>query len=719
MRSVLKSIMISMGVMLGESATAQNPIMTQQAGGRLPSLHVEGNQLKDTHGNTVVLHGVMDTPNMYFNGWRWGSPWDGTGTGYNSNSVSKCLNYFEKLFTGLETAKCNIFRLHLDPAWTNDPSDSYVYPGSEGQGDDAVEEADIKKFNPTRLRTFMTSLYWPLMQKAMNHGMFVVVRPPGVCPPTIKVGDYYQQYLLTVWDIVSSNTNIKKYAGQISIELANEPVAVKNANGQDDPKALHDFFQPIVDKIRSNGFTGIILAPGSSWQANYTGYASYPIEGYNIAYAVHDYPGWYGASDSSHDPAAYIAQFKAQVPVVETSPIIITEVDWSPEDPNGEGHYDEHGNWVLPNLGTWGTGSTSKWGQAFKALLDHYENISMTLTHPHEFIDIDRLLADGTVTAAFNGNPEACGQACMDWYADYYNVDYPQADYIVYGEDLLKVEKLEAANEEIEVKVGNATSPQLIATYHYGHTGNISSQAVYDVNSDAINIEDGQIMGLKEGITSVNATYTDPLGNSKSTSFSVRSTFFPFSAQNISTDLFAQGKYYEKTHTFAPGQWGQMGWVYQNGADMSGYKYLVIKLKTTSSSSHLNLFTEGSIWTPCCSTPDFGSKTLIVLNLQTAKYTSDGDKKGQPLDTKNIRIVSFWGNGNQNIMVNDMYLTNNSDYSREETTGVAIVESENQQVVDVWTMTGQPVRKAVNIEQATQGLAPGFYIVGKKKVLVK
>ena len=226
-------------------------------------------------------------------------------------------------------------------------------------------------------------------------------------------------------------------------------------------------------------------------------------------------------------------------------------------------------------------------------------------------------------------------------------------------------------------------------------------------------------MGLKEGITSVNATYTDPLGNSKSTSFSVRSTFFPFSAQNISTDLFAQGKYYEKTHTFVPGQWGQMGWVYQNGADMSGYKYLVIKLKTTSSSSHLNLFTEGSIWTPCCSTPDFGSKTLIVLNLQTAKYTSDGDKKGQPLDTKNIRIVSFWGNGNQNIMVNDMYLTNNSDYSREETTGVAIVESENQQVVDVWTMTGQPVRKAVNIEQATQGLAPGFYIVGKKKVLVK
>ena len=135
--------------------------MSAQGVKPLPTLHVDGKWFVDEHGNHVVLHGVMDTPNMYFNGWRWGSPWDGTGTGYNSNSVSKCLNYFEKLFTGLETAKCNIFRLHLDPAWTNDPSDSYVYPGSEGQGDDAVEEADIKKFNPTRLRTFMTSLYWP------------------------------------------------------------------------------------------------------------------------------------------------------------------------------------------------------------------------------------------------------------------------------------------------------------------------------------------------------------------------------------------------------------------------------------------------------------------------------------------------------------------------------------------------------------------------------
>ncbi|MBO7121564.1 MAG: cellulase family glycosylhydrolase, partial [Bacilli bacterium] len=75
---------------------------------------------------------------------------------------------------------------------------------------------------------------------------------------------------------------------------------------------MHDFFQPIVDKIRENGFTGIIWAPGTGWQANYTSYASYPIEGPDIGYAVHDYTGWYGCSDSHCNPQDKINQFHAQ-----------------------------------------------------------------------------------------------------------------------------------------------------------------------------------------------------------------------------------------------------------------------------------------------------------------------------------------------------------------------------------------------------------------------
>ena len=113
--------------------------------------------------------------------------------------------------------------------------------------------------------------------------------------------------------------------------------------------------------------------------------------------------------------------------MVDTAPIIITEVDWSPEKP-GEGHYNEHGDWVPDNYGTWSTGSTSKWGKAFKANLDHWGNISMTLSGTGCLLDIDKLLATGEVVPAFDGVEEACGKACMDWYADYYLVDWPHAD---------------------------------------------------------------------------------------------------------------------------------------------------------------------------------------------------------------------------------------------------------------------------------------------------
>ena len=45
--------------------------MAGLAADNLPALRVQGKNLVDANGKTVVLHGVMDTPNRYFNGWRW------------------------------------------------------------------------------------------------------------------------------------------------------------------------------------------------------------------------------------------------------------------------------------------------------------------------------------------------------------------------------------------------------------------------------------------------------------------------------------------------------------------------------------------------------------------------------------------------------------------------------------------------------------------------
>lgn len=380
-----------------------------------PPLHVSGNQLVNEQGKAVTLHGVMDTPNRYFNGWRW-QEWK---AGYNDEDVQPCLDYFEQLFTAIsdhsQGAYCTVFRLHLDPCWTNDPNKTLV--GESG-------EHNISQFSTQRLVRYWKSLYSKLMEKALAHGLYVILRPPGVCPKDIKVGDAYQSYLKTVWGTVTQANVLKDNSGYVSIELANEPVHVYAADGSSSKSALRDFFQPVVDVIRDNGFNGVIWVPGTGYQSQYADYAQYPINDVNFGYAVHVYPGWYGASDKSYNHNAFISQFHVQVPVVDTNPIMVTEIDWSPENPEGEGKYNEWGEWVKPNYGTWGTASTSKWGNAWKAVHDHYGNIGMTLTSTDDLIDIDEYLKSGKVRPNFSvaGDlyQECCAYTCFQWYKEFY-----------------------------------------------------------------------------------------------------------------------------------------------------------------------------------------------------------------------------------------------------------------------------------------------------------
>jgi len=704
-------------VLLFCAAAVMSGMLWAQGVTPLPTLKVDGKWLVDQHGNHVVLHGVMDTPNMYFNGWRWGSPWDGTNTGYNTTGASKCKTYFEKLFAGMQESKCDVFRLHLDPAWTNDPSDSYTYAGAADQPSEATSEADIKKFNPTRLKNFMKTLYFPLAQKAMNHGMYVVMRPPGVCPPNLKVGDYYQQYLITVWDIVTQNDSVRKYAGQISIELANEPVNVKNKNNQSDDKALRDYFQPIVEKIRANGFTGIIWVPGSGWQSNYQSYGKYPVTGYNIGYAVHDYDGWYGCADSNLNDGNIeqsvknkINRFKTDVPVVETNPIIITEVDWSPKN-EGEGHYNEHGEWVVPNYGTWATGRTSYWGRCFKGVLDYYKNISMTLSGTACLFDIDVLLNNKRVVPAFGGLEEACGKACMDWYADYYQVDWAHADSEPGSETYETAVSLATKSNDVVVKIGATVAPEFTATFQDEHTDNVTPKVVLTSNDpNVITVNGPTLTAVGYGVAEVTASYTDLRGNEVTTVLNVKSDYFPLSAQYVNASLSGEGKYNESTHAMRPASNGQIGWEYPNGADFSAFKYLVVKLKQKQGcNAHVNIYTVNDLSGNCFSSEKFGTNTQLVINLQDALYTS-GAKQGQKLNTKDVHIVSFWGNGSGILWLDQIYLTNNDDYSPQDAAAIQDLKSTMTNDGHMYDLQGRTVNGK---------LVKGLYIMNGKKIFIK
>lgn len=132
--------------------------MAGLAADNLPALRVQGKNLVDANGKTVVLHGVMDTPNRYFNGWRW-QQWKAD---YSEADIKPCLEYFSKQFSAITDKKqgayCTVFRLHMDPCWTNDPSKK------------AENEADISAFNMARYRLYLQKLYIPLIKDAIAHG---------------------------------------------------------------------------------------------------------------------------------------------------------------------------------------------------------------------------------------------------------------------------------------------------------------------------------------------------------------------------------------------------------------------------------------------------------------------------------------------------------------------------------------------------------------------
>jgi hypothetical protein len=295
----------------------------------LPVLTVVGRYLKNNKGEIVNLHGFAQTYSPYFNQNAW-----------NNYDVSGCLSYNKRLIDQMQSAgwKFNFIRMHLDPYWSDDTSkESVRYEGHE-------------RFSSARFQKYLDELFIPMAKYAISKGLYIVMRPPGVAPEKIAVGDDYQKFLLTVWNIVSKHPDIKNNM-DIMFELANEPIHILGPDGTYAGTGsghfmnLKSYFQTITDKVRANGAKNIIWVPGLSYQSSYSGYATYPIEGENIGYAVHVYPGWYGSDAQS--PSAELGGvmgggydgfqrgWDAQVmPVANFAPIMITEMDWAPEKYN-------------------------------------------------------------------------------------------------------------------------------------------------------------------------------------------------------------------------------------------------------------------------------------------------------------------------------------------------------------------------------------------------
>ncbi|NLI59517.1 MAG: glycoside hydrolase family 5 protein [Clostridium sp.] len=592
----------------------------------MPELHVEGRYLKDSHGHIVNLHGFAQTFSPWFN--EQGSKW-------SNYDVQECLNYNKNIIDRIMDAgwKVNFVRQHMDPYWSSTPGCEGRYEGEEC-------------FNETRFRKYLDEVFVPMAEYAVSKGLYVVMRPPGVCPERIEIGGVYHEYLIKVWGIVAKHPDLKNNP-HIMFELANEPINILGTDGtygagtQGHFDNLKTYFQEIVDTIRASA-DNILWVPGLGYQSLYSGYAVNPIEGENIGYAVHVYPGWFN-SGQGYEP--FQRGWNNQVqPVADFAPVIVTEMDWAPER-----HEKSWGK------ATTGTAGGDGFGANFKKITDDCGNVSWLLfTEPHLLADFGNPDAPADVVDFLN-DPEACPWPIYHWYEDYaeeYDFEGVTDDYFTVSE--LYVE----GGNEISVVTNSSKGVIINAVFADGHIENVSSIADVSLNKTGIvKFERGRIFALKDGQVEVDVTYTDSKGNKKQLTIHVSSTPFPLTDELFNPGIWENGTFNEDTKTLQTGPYGFGGWQY-NGIDFSGYKYLVARLGSeNNASADFRLFDGASYWGSPAIFP-FNSNREVVLVLNDVVK-----EDGTPLNSEHIYIAGFWSNGSNPFVIDSVFVTNSNEYA--------------------------------------------------------
>lgn len=657
----------------------------------MPVLKVEGRYLVDADGNRVNLHGFGQTYSPWFN--EQGSKW-------SNYDVNACLNYNKGIIDQIVNAgwKVDWVRMHMDPYWSNKP------------GVQTTGENDISAFDFDRFRQYLDAVFLPMAEYAISKGLYVVMRPPGVCPHQIAVGDAYHKYLKQVWGYTTSLARIKNNP-HIMLELANEPVDIKGDNGQyaasgdSQFRNLTQFFQEIVDIIRGQGCNNILWVPGTGYQSQYQGFAKYPIQGSNIGYAVHVYPGWYGsdAIEPSQELGgsfgggydAFRNGWEAQIkPCAAIAPILVTEMDWAPTVYNA----------------SWGKSITGKlfepgFGANFKDIADNTGNVSWMLFTGPEILGRFNGVAGQPGNYTVLNDPDACIWPAYHWYKEYAGDQMPAPQSVTFKTSIKPV-----SEGKYTLMTGGGMSVAMVADYG---TYQNNLPVDFDVTitpSGIVSFENNRLYADAQGTATV--TVKGHYGDlSVNETFTVESTLFPLVEGIFNPSIWETGTFDATTRTFTTGQYGFAGWQYGQGVDLSGYKYLVAKIKgNVGGGLSFRAFDKSSYWTSPAVASFDGRRAVIDLRNMRAE-------DGTVMDAHHIYIVGFWTYGGTPITLDKVYVTDSDNPDEESGLEETLVEI--PATVDVYGIDGIRVRTGAEPSEATQGLRPGIYIINGQKILVK
>ncbi len=674
----MRRILTSLIILLAALQSAAYPGMP------MPKLHIDGRWLMDEDGNKVNLHGFGQTYSPWFN--EMGSKW-------NNYDVKGCLDYNKDILDGvIDRAgwKMTYLRMHMDPYWSNTP------------GVQTTGENDISAFSFERFAKYLDLVFIPMAEYAISKGLYVVMRPPGVCPERIEVGGAYHNYLKTVWGYIAAKKELADNP-YIMFELANEPVQIKGTDGQYGSgsdacnQALTQFFQEIVDLMRESGCENILWVPGTSYQSQYAGFAKYPIKGDNIGYAIHVYPGWYGsdAIEPSHELGgsygggydSFAAGWKNQIePCAAIAPILVTEMDWMPSKYQA----------------SWGKSITgqmlgSGFGANFKLLADRTGNVGwMLFTGPELLAKFDGKPGKEGSYTMYN-DPEGCMWSAYHWFEEYAGFELPEVENV----DIYFSPRGVETTDNTVIITGSSKGAALIADRGLGFDFNVNGDIEVAIsNPNVLQWDGASFTATRPGEASCDIHYSLD-GQEYTKTLNFVSTPFPLLNGYFNPSIWETGTFNEATGEITTGQYGFAGWKYGSGLDLSDYKYLICEVENPGGGLSLRLFDKDNYWTDPAMY-DFGNNSRIVVELNN--MMSNDNRK---VDPSHLYIVGFWTYGGHKFKVKNIFPSNDA-----HATAVESIAGEPFAEGTVYNLQG--IRVASSLSDVT---APGIYIINGKKII--
>jgi len=583
----------------------------------LEPLHVDGRYLKNSKGDIVTLHGYMTSLDSWFQA-----------------EDFKFDNYdFEGALINKKAATDSVLATGWKMDYVRFLFSDYYFDKGDG----------YKGFDLGLFKKYLDEFCLPLIDYYHEKGIYTILLPPTSSPILIEDGDEFQNFLLILWDCISSHPRIMNNPG-VMFELANEPVNFNckysiydglpsyELNNRVPFKEVRDYWQPIVDKIRSH-CNNIIYVPGMQWQSDFTGFADYPVVGGNIGYAIHWYPSWWGNMRKDWEEHVF--------PVAYMAPFVITETGW--------GIYEAI------------EGTTTNFGNPLKEIIDDLGNVSWNCWVAYE--DYYYLVNDETSEnerATIANDPEVYYKPLYQWWNDY-------AHTKVIPTNQLKARAVSFDNFPTTVSPGKYWLARIKAEFSNGLSWDVSGDAEYTIaDENVLSIKHGVIRALKEGSTNVMVKYTDGTGQSFSKEFEVICTIFPLTKEGFVLDQFshdAGGSFDESTGTFSSGGPGSGGWDFENGKDFSSYKYLVLQLNqkqhcwtTVHITDSAYPTDEAHAWNDDINDIGFpfNDETELVIDLHSLH-----NQNGEPLDLSHIYRVDIWINGVEgSVSIKRVFLSN-------------------------------------------------------------